>query len=232
MLCSAHARSSRAFSWCTRLVVAPVLLALAATLAGCSDSSQSSEPPASGDAKQQQSSQMSERKVAQSSRSDESSEKSEEPSKASKAPSAAPTAPNGPANCPDGTSRRTNLITGSQKQGEVRGTVVEASGASYELQASLTDDGCTPAGTVEYVDIGCSGTWTAQSVEEVAAGSGLQPGVRVDFAELITDDPKDLCATETQLTLLRDSTGLSFSSSWVRWNGETSTSSAQLDLGN
>ena len=135
--------------------------------------------------------------------------------------------------CADGTMPRTmRLSTGSQGPHDTRtwaGRIVEPHGATYQVVANVDDDGCTASGTFEYVGLGCSGTWTIESAEEISQGSTGPNAVRIYFRETVTSDPQRACAETAEVSLTMGPGGMFYASSWDRSDGEATNSRTHLE---
>lgn len=132
--------------------------------------------------------------------------------------------------CGDGSTRRELLFGGSTDTHRYEGHVVEPRGPEYDVRATVSDDGCMVIGTVEYVELGCSGAWTSVHIEALGVDTGPAPSLRVDFDERIDRDPDGACASEAHVTLLWGPAGVFYYSDWLLADGQSTDSRTHLDL--
>lgn len=135
-----------------------------------------------------------------------------------------------PSVCADGTARRDTLLGGRNPTATWGGIIVEPSGLHYYLRADLSDDGCDIAGRFEYVELGCSGIWKMARLDVVDVGTGLQPGLNVDFSEHVMNDPQNACAPTAHVSLAYGPAGIFYASEWLRHDGTEAASRTHLDL--
>lgn len=131
--------------------------------------------------------------------------------------------------CPDGATPREMRFTDGNGSGRWGGTIREHSGKRYRLEATLQDDGCELAGTFSYVELGCSGTWAAPTVEDVSEPQPGPRGIRARITETVTHDPDRACASTAQVQLVYGPAGLLYLSGWDMPDGSEMESRAHLE---
>lgn len=130
--------------------------------------------------------------------------------------------------CSDGTEPRSALLNGQRHSGVWVGDIVEPHGATYKVRAVLNDDGCDFSGTFEYHQgLNCSGTWSGARLVRVS-GPNEPFELRVNFIELVDNDPAGACAPVAEVEITYGPGGLFYASEWLRNDGEATASRTLL----
>lgn len=131
--------------------------------------------------------------------------------------------------CADGSQRRDLRMSRGSAAQQYTGHVIEPHGAEYDLVADVIDDGCTVSGSFEYVELGCSGSWTQIGLEDLSRETSQPQSVRVHLAENVTSNARGACAATAEVTLLLGPAGMFYFSNWVRADGDATDSKTYLE---
>lgn len=153
-----------------------------------------------------------------------------QPSSAAEPEATAPAAPKRATDaCADGSTPREMRFTDASPNGRWGGTIREHGGKSYRLEATVEDRGCEVTGTFTYVELGCSGTWSAPAAEDVSEPQPGPRGIRARITETVTRDPDQACASTAQVQLVYGPAGMLYASGWDMPDGSDMESRAQLE---